>query len=225
MSWRGFRCGVPLCLLFALAWPPLRGQAWADEPRYQERTFAEWQGELQDRSPEVREKAVQALAHFGSVAAPALTDALRDVSVQVRLMAAWKLGEMAPGAKGAVPTLAQSLGDASVQVRQMAAWALSKFGPAAKDAVPQLTKALKDSGVVVRGNAAQALGAIGPAAKDAAVALAEAVWDGHTYVRASATQALRAIGPAAIAELRQQTERDPQLQPLLEEAINIIGER
>ena len=225
MSWRGFRYGVSLCLLIALACPPLRGQARADEPRYQERTFAEWQGDLQDRSPEVREKAVRALGHFDSAAVPALTEALRDVSVQVRVAAAWTLGELSPAAKGAVPALARSLGDLDARVRQTAAWALGEFGPAAEGAIPELIRALMDSNAVVRASAAQALGALGPAAKDASAALAQAAYGGHSYVGGNAANALRAIGPAAITELRKQAERDSELQLLLQEVIDIIGER
>ncbi len=220
MKRKVFRVSVVLWLLIGMAWQAPQGRA--EEQRYQERTLAQWQGDLKDPSPEVRRKAIDALAHFGPVAVPALAQALSDVDAQMRQTAAWVLGEMSPPAKEAVPALAQALEDLNVQVRQTAAWALGRFGPAAKEAVPQLTRALKDSGPVVRGNAAQALGAIGPEAKDAAVALAEAAWDGHTYVRESARHALERIGPAAMAELRRQVERDPGLQPLLDATIHAV---
>ena len=225
MNRTGFCNGVLLCLFIGLAWPALRGQAWAGELRYQERTFTEWKGDLENPSPQVRVKAVRALQRFGPIAVAAVAGALKDVSAEARLAAAWTLGEMGPVAKDAVPALGQALGDLNVQVRQTAAWALGMVGPAAKDAVPELTRALKDSGNVVRANAAQALGAIGPEAKTAAVALAELALGGHSYVGGNATNALRAIGPGAIAELRRQAERDPQIQPFLEEALHIIRER
>jgi hypothetical protein len=220
-----FRSGMLLWLIVGVAWLAFPGQPQADEPRYQGRTFAEWQGDLGDRSPEVRQTAVGALAHFGPAAVPALARTTNDVTVQVRLAAVWTLGRMGPVAKDAVPALAQALADLNVHVRQTAAWALAAFGPAAKDAVPDLARAMSDSGTVVRANAAQALGAIGPAAKDAALALARATLGGHSYVGGNAANALKAIGPAAVSQLRKEVERDPDLQPFLEEAIHIIGDR
>ncbi len=225
MSRRGLWYAVVPCLLIGLAWPALGGQAKAEEPRYQERTVAQWQGDLKDPSPEVRRKATLALAHFGPVVVGTLVQALKDVDVQVRVAAAWTLGEMSPPPKDAVPALAQALGDLNVQVKQTAGWALSRFGPAAKDAVPDLIRALKDSNVVVRAGAAQALGAIGPAAKDAALPLAQMLEGSHSYLGGNVMQALRSIGPAAISELQKQAEQDPQLQPLVEEAIRIIESR
>jgi hypothetical protein len=50
MSRRGFRHSIILCLLVSLGGLSLVGQA--QEPRYQRRTLAEWQGDLQDLSPE-----------------------------------------------------------------------------------------------------------------------------------------------------------------------------
>ena len=225
MSRKGFRDSVLLWLLISLAWPGVRGQAQTEEPRYQGRGLAEWQGDLKAPSPEVRRNAVPALVHFGPAAVPALASALKDLHAQVRELAVWGLGQIGPAAKDAVPALGQALGDVSVQVRQTAAWALGMVGPAAKDAVPELTRALKDSGNVVRANAAQALGQIGLEAKGAAVALAQAIWDRNVLVRGSATQALRAIGQPAVSELRKEAEKDPQLEPLLQEVIRIVGGR
>ena len=220
-----FRSGMLLWLIVGVAWLAFPGQSLADEPRYQGRTFAEWQGDLGDRSPEVRQRAVGALAHFGPTAVPALTRTTKDVTVQVRQAAVWTLGGMGPVAKDAVPALAQALADLNVHVRQTAAWALAAFGPAAENAVPELARAMSDPSTVVRANAAEALRAIGPAAKDAALALARATLGGHSYVGGNAANALKAIGPAAVSQLRKEVERDPDLQPFLELAIHIIGDR
>ena len=225
MSRKGFTSSVSLLLFLGLTCLAIPGQPQAQELRYQERTFADWQGDLGDRSPEVRRRAAHALAHFGPVAVPALARTINDVTVQVRLAAVWTLGEMGPVAKDAVPALAQALADLNVQVRQTAAWALGAFGPAAKDAVPELARAMSDSGPVVRANAAQALGSIGPAAKDAALALARATLGGHSYVGGNAANALKAIGPAAVSQLWKEVERDPEIQPFLEQAIQVIGDR
>lgn len=56
----------------------------AQEPRYEGRTFAEWQGDLKDLSPEVRMRAVEALGYFGPRAVPALIQALKDDTAKVR---------------------------------------------------------------------------------------------------------------------------------------------
>lgn len=50
----------------------------AQEPMHEGRTFAEWQADLRDPSPAVREKAALALGRFGSKAVPILTQTLRD---------------------------------------------------------------------------------------------------------------------------------------------------
>ena len=55
-------------------------------PRFGERTFTEWQGYLQDLSPAVRQRAVEALGYFGPKAVPVLSQSLgRDASVDVRV--------------------------------------------------------------------------------------------------------------------------------------------
>lgn len=223
MSYSGVRYVAVWSVLVGLLSLAIPAQGQAQESRYQERTIAEWQGDLEKRPLEVRQQAVQALAHFGPVAAPALVQALRDVSPEVRHAAAYGLSGMHQAAKDAVPALAQALGDLDVQVRQTAVWALGTFGPAAEAAIPELIRALRDSNNVVQAEAAHALGAIGLAAKDAAVALALMVQGAHSYVRGNALSALRAIGPATIPELQKEAESDPELRPLLETAIKLLG--
>lgn len=225
MNRRAFSPSVSLWLLIGLACLALPGRPQAQEPRHQGRTFAEWQGDLGNQSPAVRQQAVHALVHFGPVAVRPLISRLRDVSVQVRHAAAFALGNMGPAAEDAVPALARALEDMDVQVRQTAAWALAAIGPAAKDAVPELIRAVRDSNRVVQANAAQALGAIGPAAKDASLVLAQALYGAHTYMWGNVASALKAIGPAAIDELRRELESDPELQPVVEQAIHVIEDR
>lgn len=223
MSYSGVRYVAVWSVLVGLLALPIPARAQARESRYQGRTLAEWQGDLEKRPLEVRQQAAQALAHFGPVAAPALVQTLRDVSPEVRQAAAIGLSGMREAAKEAVPALAQALGDLDVRVRQVAPWVLGTFGPAAEVAVPELIRAIRDPNNVVQAEAASALAAIGPAAKDAAVALALVAQGAHTYVGGNIMNALRAIGPAAIPELQKEADSDPELRPLLEAAIRILG--
>jgi HEAT repeat protein len=136
MSRRGFRYSVVLCLLVSLAGLSLVGQA--QEPRYQGRTLAEWQGDLRDLSPQVRERAIEALIAFGPQAVPALTQALKDADTAVQWTAALALRRIARVTKDIVPALIEFL-DVTL-LRGEAIVALGKIGPAAKDAVPALRK-------------------------------------------------------------------------------------
>jgi HEAT repeat protein len=140
MSRRGFRYSVVLCLLVSLAGLSLVGQA--QEPRYQGRTLAEWQGDLRDLSPQVRERAIEALIAFGPQAVPALTQALKDADTAVQWTAALALRRIARVTKDIVPALTRALQDrrADLGVRQRAIVTLGEIGPAAKDAVPALRK-------------------------------------------------------------------------------------
>lgn len=97
----------------------------AQEPRYEGRTFAEWQGDLKDLSPEVRMRAVEALGYFGPRAVPALIQALKDDTAKVRREAAAALGKIGPAAKDAVPAL-RALRHPII-VRQAAREALKKI--------------------------------------------------------------------------------------------------
>ena len=120
-------------------------------------------------------------------------------------------------------TVAEWQGDLEkrpLEVRQQAAQALAHFGPVA---VPALAQALGDLDVRVRQAAAWVLGTFGPAAEVAVPELIRALRDPNNVVRADAASALAAIGPAAIPELQKDAESDPELRPLLEAAIRLLG--
>ena len=107
-----------------------------------------------------RSLAVDLLGFLGEPAVPCLTRALSDQQKDVRIAAAWALGDIGPGAHRAVVPLAEALGDPSPGVRAAAVRALAQIGEAAKPAIPYLTKALQDKDETVRDYAAEALKAV-----------------------------------------------------------------
>src|SRR5205823_6105632 len=112
----------------SLAGLSLVGQA--QEPRYQGRTLAEWQGDLRDLSPQVRLRAIEALRAFGAPAVPALIQVLKDADAGVRQRAAGTLAYMdKAAAKEAVPALIQAVKDTDTSVRRWVVQALYSIGP------------------------------------------------------------------------------------------------
>lgn len=91
----------------------------------------------------VKETAVDALARIGASSVPALIDALKDPSPEVRVQAARSLARMGDSGKAAVPVLIERLHDPNEEVRQASARALGQMGPAAAQAVPALIAILK----------------------------------------------------------------------------------
>ena len=114
------------------------------EPPYEGRTFAEWQGDLRDPSPEVRKRAVQTLAHFGSRGVALLTQTLRDADANIRWAAAGALGQIGPTAKDAVPALVEALGDTEATVRAGAEYALGQIDPVALEQRERTAKRAAD---------------------------------------------------------------------------------
>ncbi len=107
------------------------------------------------------------LARIGPPAVPAVVEALKDKSADVRANAAWTLGYMYSDAEQAVPNLLELLKDQNAGVRNAAAQSLAYIGTGAKLAVPSLVVALNDE--EVRDNAAFALGQIGLEARSALI--------------------------------------------------------
>jgi len=122
---------------------------------------------------------------LGAPAVPPLIQALGDSDSEVRLAAAWALGDL--GDPQAVPALIQALRD-HWDVRRSAAEALVKIGT---PAVPPLIQALGDSDWDVRRAAAEALGKLGD--PQAIPALIEALGDYRDDVRRAAQQAIQQI--------------------------------
>ena len=95
-----------LALLVALAWLAFEGLSQAKEPRYEGRTFSEWQEDLQDLSPKVRKNVVEVLGKFGQLAVPTLIEAMGDADRDVRGVANKALAEIGPPA---IPALVKAL--------------------------------------------------------------------------------------------------------------------
>ena len=142
-----------------------------------------------------------------------LSEALKDVSLEVRIQAAKTLGDI--GNPMAVKALMTALNDENWQMRQYVVHALGEIeDPAAVDA---LIAALKDEDWHVRSEAANALGEIQDSR--AAAALGEALQDTNARVRNQAICALgeledrSAIGPLSSAlkdkdwQIRKQAAR------------------
>jgi HEAT repeat protein len=119
------------------------------------RTFAEWQRDLRDPSPQVRARAAEALAAFEQRGIPALTTTLGDAEYVVRVSAAQALVRIGPTL--VVPAMVEALRSKEAPIRANAAVVLGAFGPSAKPAVPALATALKDPHARVRELAAEAM--------------------------------------------------------------------
>ena len=148
---------------------------------------------LRPDAPKLRYAAVDALCGIGQPAVPALNKALDDENEEVRMFAAFTLGQVGQrvSAEGAIPLLIETLKDKDLEVRMNAAWALGVIR--AREAVPALTEMLRDQHIGDRRSAAQALGYIGIGAKDAVPALTVTLEDEDTFMREYAAEALKKI--------------------------------
>lgn len=113
----------------------------SQEPLYEGRSLVDWQGNLRDPSSGVREKAAEALGHFGDKAVPILAQTLKDTDADVRWAAAHALGEIGPAAKDAVPALVRALKDPDDMVRGRAEVTLRRIDPSVLENWEQSEKA------------------------------------------------------------------------------------
>jgi HEAT repeat protein len=154
---------------------------------------------LGGRSSEAARHAAAVLARLGTVAVPALAEALADEDRDTRQVAAARaLARLGPDAAGAVAALDRALRSEHTHVRQATAEALAEVGPAAESAVPALAEALADWSPAVRLAAAAALGRVGPAADVAVPSLIQVLSDREGGVREAAATALARVGPSAV---------------------------
>ncbi len=154
---------------------------------------------LDNRNPDIRRDAVEALGLLGPSAKPAvpkLTLALSDADLRGRLavaIALWKIDQNPI----ALPSVVELLRSSNQQVREDAVVELGgTFGPEAKSAVSALVKRLFDPYSSVRSAAAEAIGRVGTGANTAAPALL-ALLDGDepASVHSAACEALGLIDP------------------------------
>ena len=143
----------------------------------------------------VRKNALIALEKIGPEhgVLRAITEALVDDSVEVRITAVRSLGSFGRGAKSAVGDVINCLGDTDASMRMYCAHTLGRIG-AEPEVVQALIGALLDPDPRVRSNACQALANIGPPAKDAVPYLKKhAERDKDDWVKKFAAQAIGKI--------------------------------
>ncbi len=144
---------------------------------------------INDKSPQVRLAASEALVKVGGSVKNAIETLVDIISQPMEIVhAVWKatpeerllvsaieaIGKLEEEAVDAVRPLCSHLNSPNINVRQAAASALGKIGPGAEPAIPQLRIAMRDTEssavpmvhiVISAGDeAAKALGSIGPAA-------------------------------------------------------------
>ena len=112
---------------------------------------------LADPRPAVQARAIGQLAHAGAAAIPALANALRQSSSDVRRSAVWTLTRLeAPQARGAVRS---ALSDRDESVRQAAAHSAGLWRDAG--ALPELRRMVRSGRAPIQRAAAEAIGRIG----------------------------------------------------------------
>jgi HEAT repeat protein len=138
-------------------------RALAALPPAPEITLPIWEKAMKDADATTVHHALDALAALGAPAVPRLVDILQKHK-ELRVEAAYTLGQMGPAAAGATDALAKLVADEDVNLATEAVLALGKIGPTAKDAVPALCEALQRDGEINAHAIIVTLGNIGPAA-------------------------------------------------------------
>ncbi len=125
-------------------------------------------------------------------------EALSSDSLEVRISAAWSLGEIGEHAVRAIPALLGAINDQNAAVRGNSVEALGKIGPGAASAVPTLIGLLTSPDAGLRWRAASALGGIGPTAAAASISnLTTAMSDPDRDVRLWSATSLGKMGSLA----------------------------
>jgi HEAT repeat protein len=177
------------------------------------KTLLEWEQDLKDKDPSVREQAMSILKVYGTAArksAPLLVRELSDPDVGLRVNAAITLGYIGVDPKDGrnlydcVEGLRRLLNDSQGIVRFQAARSLGHIGRDSLPAVPRLVALTKDrDSWEIRGAAAYALGNVaydpkGLPISSAVIALIDALKDSSSQVRLEALYSLIIFGIPAI---------------------------
>jgi putative membrane-bound dehydrogenase-like protein len=186
-----------------------KGAAKIDDPRgrklaWSKMSPAQLAELLGDARPAVRHRAVEALAHKGTEAVPALTEVIRSgKSAEVRRNAVWSATRIdEAGARAAVR---QALHDADETTRQAVIHSVSVRRDG--EAVPTLIELLQSKSLHNRRAAAEALGRIGD--KSAVPALLDALGTpGDRALEHSLTYALIGISTAGATMAGLQSDND-----------------
>ena len=155
---------------------------------------------------------LKTLGKEARAAIPALIDALKTQSVDVRREAALALGSVTKGTEDGVLALIGALSDEDIEVRSNAADALAEIGTKAKQAVPELLLLLRkdQNQSIARGKAIIALASTGKDSEEVISALIQELKGGDAR---NAALSLGRIGPpakAAIPLLLQTLKNDNQ---------------
>lgn len=141
----------------------LAAQAMAALPPAPEITLPIWEKAMKDADTATVHLALNALASLGEPVVPRLIDIL-EKHKELRVEAAYTLGQIGPAAAPATDALAKLVADENLHVATEAILALGRIGPAAKSAVPALCTAFENEGEKNTHAIIFALGNIGPEA-------------------------------------------------------------
>lgn len=139
---------------------------------------------LQTDTPEVAEKAAQALSNMRSLAVPELASTLEHPNVQVRISAIRALSAMGPAARDALPQLLQQARAQPAAIRAAAVEALAQVRLSDPRVVTALAESLADTDLAVRLKALQGLRRLPEPARRAKTALLGALADDNPVIRA-----------------------------------------
>ena len=167
-----------------------------------------WQAAANDRSRQVRARAVRSLAKLGPAAIPIILSTLSNGEERVRAIASHILREIAARTEEGATRLANGLAAADPSTRKTIAWSLWELGDRAGPATHQLVGALADEQEEVRYYCIRALGKIG---SNALPSLLVALTDDNLRVRSGAALALGRMGTTARSAA-------PQLRALLSDS-------
>jgi len=148
---------------------------------------------------DVRLGASRALQKLGRPTTEQLSDALAADSLDVRIWAAYTLGQIGPDAASANENLVDCLRDDNADLRAVAVRALGQIQATDRGTISSLVTALSDMATRVRRRSAIALGKLGSDAQAAVPDLIETLND--QTIRSEVIDALVEIGQPTVIEL------------------------